>query len=124
MGKISENYNLAAKLTFVNALIGFISFFMDDKIPKSTLGFSVIIAVTVLTIIAGILMMRGVEWVKYAVLLITFLGFLGIFFDPSYYFSGINPMLSLIYLFSTALQICILFLLFKKSGKSIKNSIK
>ena len=114
MGKISENYNLAAKLTFVNALIGFISFFMDDKIPKSTLGFSVIIAVTVLTIIAGILMLRGVEWVKYAVLLITFLGFLGIFFDPSYYFSGKNPMLSLIYLFSTVLQIYILFLLFKK----------
>lgn len=45
MRTISRNYKLAAKLTFVNALVSFISFFMDDQIPKTTLGFSVFITV-------------------------------------------------------------------------------
>ena len=120
MRRISENYKLAAKLTFVNAVISFISFFMEDQIPKNTLGFSVVITLIVISIITGLLILKGVEWVKYAVLMMSVIGFLGILLTPSYYFSGKNPMLSLIYLFSTALQIYILFLLFKKSGKSAK----
>ncbi|MGV8915070.1 MAG: hypothetical protein ACOH1X_06445 [Kaistella sp.] len=124
MRTISRNYKLAAKLTFVNALVSFISFFMDDQIPKTTLGFSVFITVIFISIITGILMLKGIVWVKYAVLIVSVIGFLGIFINPSYYFSEKNPMLSLMYLFSTVLQIYTLFLLFKKSGKSDKNLIK
>lgn len=124
MRAISRNYRLAAKLTFVNALVSFISFFMDDQIPKTTLGFSVFITVIFISIITGILMLKGIVWVKYAVLMLSLIGFLGILLDPSYYFSRKNPMLSLMYLFSTVLQIYTLFLLFKKAGKSYKNLIK
>lgn len=124
MKTISRNYKLAAKLTFVNALLSFISFFMDDQIPKTTLGFSVFLTVIFISIITGILMLKGIVWVKYAVLIVSVIGFLGIFINPSYYFSEKNPMLSLMYLFSTVLQIYTLFLLFKKSGKSYKNLIK
>lgn len=124
MREISRNYRLAAKLTFVNALVSFISFFMDDQIPKTTLGFSVFITVIFISIITGFLMLKGIVWVKYAVLMLSLIGFLGILLDPSYYFSRKNPMLSLMYLFSTVLQIYTLFLLFKKARKSDKNLIK
>ncbi len=124
MKTISRNYKLAAKLTFVNALVSFISFFMDDQIPKTTLGFSVFITVIFISIITGFLMLKGIVWVKYAVLMLSLIGFLGILLDPSYYFSRKNPMLSLMYLFSTVLQIYTLFLLFKNARKSDKNLIK
>lgn len=124
MREISRNYRLAAKLTFVNALVSFISFFMDDQIPKTTLGFSVFITVIFISIITGFLMLKGIVWVKYAVLMLSLIGFVGILVDPSYYFSRKNPMLSLMYLFSTVLQIYTLFLLFKKARKSDKNLIK
>ena len=124
MRTISRNYKLAAKLTFVNALVSFISFFMDDQIPKTTLGFSVFITVIFISIITGFLMLKGIVWVKYAILMLSVIGFLGILVDPSYYFSRKNPMLSLMYLFSTVLQIYTLFILFKKARKSDKNLIK
>ena len=124
MRVISRNYRLAAKLTFVNALVSFISFFMDDQIPKTTLGFSVFITVIFISILTGFLMLKGIVWVKYAILMLSVIGFLGILVDPSYYFSRKNPMLSLMYLFSTVLQIYTLFILFKKARKSDKNLIK
>lgn len=93
---------------------------MDDQIPKTTLGFSVFITVIFISIITGFLMLKGIVWVKYAVLMLSLIGFLGILLDPSYYFSRKNPMLSLMYLFSTVLQIYTLFLLFKKAGSLIK----
>ncbi len=52
-----ENFKLAAKLTFVNAAVTFVSFFSDEKLPKSVLNFLIILVATALTVLFGFLML-------------------------------------------------------------------
>lgn len=116
--EISKDYKLAAKLTFVSAFIGFISFFMDTEMEKNTLSFSVLFFTVVITIVSGIIILNNGRWIRYVFLLFLIIGALGIFLDPLYYFSGENPMLLIICLLSFILQIYILILLFRKPDVS------
>lgn len=112
---LSKECRLAAKLIFVSAFITFISFLLDDQIPKSDVTFSVLLFALALNVGTGLLVLKNVSWIKYVLLIITLLCFVGIILSPATLFRGASPILLIIDLFSIVLQIYILILLFKIS---------
>lgn len=113
--KTPDNYKFAAKLTFVSAFIGIISFFMDDELPKTNITFLSLLLIVALTIALGILMLNNVKWIKNVFLIFMIIGLFGIFLNPTSFFIGKTVMLIIINILSFSLQIYILFLLFKSN---------
>lgn len=112
--KISDHYKFAAKLTFVSAFITLLSFFMDDKIPKSNDAFLSLLLIFVLTIATGVLILKNIKWIRYVLLVSMIISLFKIFLDPTSFFIHKGVMLIIMDVFSIALQIYILLLLFKK----------
>ena len=110
----SANYKLAAKLTFFSALITFLSFYLNKDIPKSNDFFLFLLFTMALTIISGALMLNNVKWIKYVLLVFMGIWFVSVFLEPAEFFNFDKPLLFITDVFSVALQIYILVLLFKK----------
>ena len=122
--KTSANYKLAAKLTFFSAFISFVSFYLNEDITKTNDFFLFLLFTIALTIISGALMLNNVKWIKFVLLVLMGIGFIGIFLEPAEIFNLDKPLLLITDIFSIALQIYILVLLFKKPTSKSPNEIQ
>lgn len=111
--QVHPNYIKASELIFITAGLGIINFFFSPEILSS--GFAIIIAVFTLLFIAGlgVLIKQGFSWIKYLLLALFIFGLLGIPFIIKNITT--NPIVGIVNIIQTILQIWALVLLFKIS---------
>lgn len=109
--QIHPNYIKSSDLIFITAVLGIINFFFSPKILSS--GFAIIVAIFTLLFIAGlgVLVKQGFSWVKYLLLALLLFGLLGIPFIIKNMTT--NPIVGIVNIIQTVLQIWALVLLFK-----------
>ena len=108
---VHTNYKKAANLIYVSAGLGLINVILS---PQATTAFGIIVAIFTLGILIGIgyLVSKGNEWIKY-VLVLMLVGLLAI---PVMLLNIVNnPIVGIINIIQTVLQIYSLVLLFKIS---------
>ncbi|SFN99732.1 hypothetical protein SAMN05421741_11635 [Paenimyroides ummariense] len=109
---VHTNYKKAANLIYVSAGLGLINVILS---PQATTAFGIIVAIFTLGILIGIgyLVSKGNEWIKYVLLVLMLVGLLAI---PVMLLNIVNnPIVGIINIIQTVLQIYSLVLLFKIS---------
>ena len=110
--EVHANYKKAANLIYVSAALGLINVILS---PEHINAFGIIVAIFSLGLIVGIgyLVSTGNEWIKYVLLVLMILGLLAI---PYMLLNIVNkPVIGIINIIQTALQIYSLVLLFRIS---------
>ncbi len=109
--QIHENYIKSSNLIFITAGLGLINFFFASDLLSN--GFNITVAVFTIAFIIGIgfLVRQGYNWVKIFLLVITLLGLIGIPFTLQNLTE--KPVVGIINIIQTILQIWAVVLLFK-----------
>ena len=114
--QIHPNYIKSSNLIFGTVGLGLINFFFSSDVLNT--GQNIVTAILTLVIIAGIgfLVRQGKDWVKYLLLVFTVLGLISI----PFIINNISqrPVVGLINIAQTIMQIWATVLLFKVSKKA------
>ena len=114
--QIHPNYINSSNLIFGSVGLGLINFFFSSDVLNT--GQNIATAILTLVIIAGIgfLVRQGKDWVKYLLLVFTVLGLISIPFIINTISQG--PVVGLINIAQTIMQIWAMVLLFKVPKKA------
>lgn len=108
---IHPNHKRAANLIYLSAGLGVINVFLSPAIFNNSFGIIVAILTLGMLIGLGYLVSRGDDWIKYVLLVFMILGLIGI---PGIIMNILlNPIVGIINIVQTALQIYVIVLLFR-----------
>ncbi|HBD26969.1 hypothetical protein [Flavobacterium sp.] len=109
--EIHLNYKKSSNLAFISAGLGILNLGLTPNIFSS--GLTIFTAIFTLAFVFGLafLIRLGLPWVKYLLLVLFLIGLIGISFMIKNFEK--NPIVGLINIAQTILQICSIILLFK-----------
>ncbi|KGO84820.1 hypothetical protein Q765_19610 [Flavobacterium rivuli WB 3.3-2 = DSM 21788] len=117
MASVHPNYIKASDLLLINTVLTIPNVFLSPRNFATPLAISVLIAVIVFQIVIAIAIRNGVAWIKYLILVLFLIGlfeistFVKIFLE--------TPIIGVINIIQTLLQIAAIVLLFKIQSKNI-----
>ena len=121
--QIHTNFIKSSNLIFITAGLGFINFFFSPELLTNSLNITTAIFTIAFIIGVGFLVRQGYSWVKIFLLIITALGLIGIPFTLRNLTE--KPIVGIINIVQTILQIWAVILLFKipqaTENKNVEN---
>lgn len=113
---VHTDYKKAANIWYISTSLGLLSFIILNFIdPFITLVMLVMLVTLIILFGIGYLISKGYDWMKYFLLVIGIFGFFNIFGNLSFalYVYLKNPIIAIINIIQTILQIWVLVILFK-----------
>jgi len=108
---IHQEYKRAAALIYSSVIFGVFNVFLNSETLKSSVGIILGLITLLIFIAIGYLISKGIDWIKYVLLVLIILGAIGLpFIIMNLIYDPVNGIVNLV---QTILQISALVILFK-----------